>query len=145
MLNWVRTTGGIMGRSPDCMNVTFAAWAGAAEYFMQCRPELGENLWRYYEYICDKDLTFTHVLINLQRSRSISGDFNLEEGIVLRVMREIRAGMDDVHRADAYIRVCEAAAEPVPHYLPLAKNPSRNGLLKTLILRDFQRSVFWWP
>src|SRR5712692_5234495 len=43
MLNWARTTCGMMGRSPDFMNVTFAAWAGAAEYFAQCRPEFGEK------------------------------------------------------------------------------------------------------
>src|SRR5216683_7945075 len=30
MLNWARTTCGMMGRSPDFMNVTFSAWAGAA-------------------------------------------------------------------------------------------------------------------
>ena len=33
MLNWARTTCGMMGRSPDFMNVTFAAWAAAADYF----------------------------------------------------------------------------------------------------------------
>jgi 4-hydroxyphenylacetate 3-monooxygenase len=30
MLHWARATCGMMGRSPDFMNVTFAAWAGAA-------------------------------------------------------------------------------------------------------------------
>ena len=35
MLNWARTTCGMMGRSPDFMNVTYAAWAGAADYFAQ--------------------------------------------------------------------------------------------------------------
>ena len=29
MLKWARTTCGMMGRSPDFMNVTYAAWAGA--------------------------------------------------------------------------------------------------------------------
>ena len=33
MLNWARTTCGMMGRSPDFMNVTLAAWAAAADYF----------------------------------------------------------------------------------------------------------------
>src|SRR5437667_8939767 len=32
MLHWARTTCGMMGRSPDFMNVTYAAWAGAADY-----------------------------------------------------------------------------------------------------------------
>ena len=40
MLHWARATCGMMGRSPDFMNVTFAAWAGAADYFAQCRPRV---------------------------------------------------------------------------------------------------------
>src|SRR5262245_26654090 len=38
MLRWARATCGMMGRSPDFMNVTFAAWGGGAEYFAQGRP-----------------------------------------------------------------------------------------------------------
>ncbi len=93
MLHWARATCGMMGRSPDFMNVTFAAWAGAAQYFAQNRPQFGENIRRYYEYIREKDLTLTHALINLQRSRTVSGAFNLEEGTALRVMRETDAGV----------------------------------------------------
>src|SRR5438067_8923716 len=94
MLNWARTTCGMMGRSPDFMNVTYAAWAGAADYFAQGmgRPEFAENLRRYYEYIRENDLTLTHSLINLQRSRTVSGIFNVEEGTALQVIRETDAG-----------------------------------------------------
>src|SRR5436190_1534456 len=93
MLNWARTTCGMMGRSPDFMNVTYAAWAGAEAFFAQGRPEFGENMRRYYEYIRENDLTLTHSLINLQRSRTVSGVFNLEEGTALQVMRETDAGI----------------------------------------------------
>src|SRR6201993_4856694 len=95
MLNWARTTCGMMGRSPDFMNVTYAAWAGAADYFAQGlgRPEFAENMKRYYEYIREHDLTLTHSLINLQKSRTVSGVFNLEEGTALHVVRETDAGI----------------------------------------------------
>ena len=93
MLRWARTTCGMMGRSPDFMNVTFAAWAAAARYFARGRPEFGENIRRYYEYISEHDLTLTHSLINLQRSRNVSGTFNLEEGTALQVIRETDAGV----------------------------------------------------
>jgi 4-hydroxyphenylacetate 3-monooxygenase len=93
MLHWARATCGMMGRSPDFMNVTFAAWAGAAAYFARSRPEFGENIRRYHEYIRDHDLTLTHSLINLQRSRTVSGAFNLAEDTALRVMRETDAGV----------------------------------------------------
>src|SRR5271165_2697104 len=95
MLNWARTTCGMMGRSPDFMNVTYAAWAGAADYFTQGlgRPEFAENMRHYYEYIRENDLTLTHSLINLQRSRTVSGVFNLEEGTALEIVRETDAGI----------------------------------------------------
>ena len=83
----------MMGRSPDFMNVTYAAWAGAHKFFAQGRPEWGENILRYYEYIRENDLTLTHSLINLQRSRTVSGVFNLQEGTALQVVRETDAGI----------------------------------------------------
>src|ERR1700674_3447263 len=88
MLNWARATCGMMGRTPDFMNVTFAAWGAAADFFARNRPEFGENIRRYYEHIREHDLTLTHSLINLQRSRTVSGTFNLEEGTALEVNRE---------------------------------------------------------
>ena len=93
MLHWARATCGMMGRSPDFMNVTFASWAAAADYFARGRPEFGDNMRRYYEYIRENDLVLTHALINLQRSRSTSGLYNLEEGTALRVVRETDAGI----------------------------------------------------
>src|SRR5580700_10583649 len=93
MLHWARATCGMMGRSPDFMNVTYAAWAGAADYFARGRPEFGENMRRYHEYIRENDLTLTHSLINLQRSRTVSGTFNLTEGTALQVIRETDAGI----------------------------------------------------
>ena len=93
MLHWAHTTCGMMGRSPDFMNVTFAAWAGAAAYFAQGRPEFAENVRRYHAYISEHDLTLTHSLVNLQRSRTISGAFNLQEGTALHMVRETDAGI----------------------------------------------------
>lgn len=93
MLNWARTTCGMMGRSPDFMNVSYSTWAAAAPYFAQNRPAFGEHIQRYYEYIREHDLTLTHSLINLQRSRSIAGTFNLAEDTALRVVKETDAGI----------------------------------------------------
>src|SRR5947208_10205297 len=93
MLHWARATVGMVGRSPDFMNVTFAAWSAAAEYFGGGRPEFARTIRRYYEHISENDLTLTHSLINLQRSRTISGVFNLQEGTALQVKRETGAGI----------------------------------------------------
>jgi len=99
MLNWARATCGMMGRSPDFMNVTFAAWAGAAEYFAQCRPEFGDNVRAYHQHISERDLTLTHALINLQKSRTVSGVLNLEEGTALHVVRDVNLSL---HRPAGY-------------------------------------------
>jgi len=93
MLNWARSTCGMMGRSPDFMNVTFAAWGAAAEFFGEKRPEFAGNMRRYVEYIRENDVTLTHALINFQRSRNVSGMFNLEEGTALEVKRETDQGI----------------------------------------------------
>src|SRR5215472_12429950 len=96
MLNWARTTCGMMGRSPDFMSVTYAAWAGAADYFaggQHGRPEFAENMRSYYEYLREIDLTLTHSLINLQRSRTVSGVFNLQDVTPLEGLRETDAGI----------------------------------------------------
>ena len=93
MLNWARATCGMMGRSPDFMNVTFAAWGAAADFFGEKRPEFADNMRRYVEFIRENDVTLTHSLINLQRSRNPSGMFNLEEGTALEVKKETSAGI----------------------------------------------------
>src|SRR5499426_3113045 len=118
MLNWARTTCGMMGRSPDFMNVTYAAWAGAADYFTQGlgRPEFAENMRNYYEYIRENDLTLTHSLINLQRSRTVSGVFNLEEGTALQVMRETGAGI--VVRGARILATLGPLADEIAVYSP---------------------------
>src|SRR5260370_37072179 len=93
MLNWARATCGMMGRSPDFMNLTFAAWGAAADFFGEKRPEFAANIRDYVQYLRENDVTLTHALINLQRSRNASGMFNLEEGTALEVIRETDAGI----------------------------------------------------
>ena len=116
MLHWARITCGMMGRSPDFMNVTFAAWGGAADYFGQGRPEFGANIRRYYEYIRERDLTLTHALINLQRSRTVSGVLNLEEGTALHVVRETDAGI--VVRGARVLATLGPIADEIAVYSP---------------------------
>ena len=116
MLHWARATCGMVGRSPDFMNVTFAAWGAAAEYFAQNRPEFGANIRRYYEHIRERDLTLTHSLINLQRSRTVSGVFNLEEGTALQVVRETDAGV--VVRGARILATLGPLADEIAVYSP---------------------------
>jgi 4-hydroxyphenylacetate 3-monooxygenase len=116
MLRWARSTCGMMGRSPDFMNVTFACWAGAADYFGRGKPEFAENMRRYYQYIASNDLTLTHALINLQRSRTVSGMFNLQEGTALQVVKESSAGL--VVRGARVLATLGPLADEIAVYSP---------------------------
>jgi 4-hydroxyphenylacetate 3-monooxygenase len=69
MRHWARMSCGMMGRTPDFLNVSIMAMASAGDYFGQNRPEFKQNMQRYYEYVREHDLVLTHTLVNLQRSR----------------------------------------------------------------------------
>ena len=94
MARWARATGGMMGRSPDFLNVVLSSWAGAGDFFAQNRPEFKENVQSYYEYVRDNDLTLTHTLINVQRRRR-TGPItdNPQEEVALTVTRETDTGI----------------------------------------------------
>jgi 4-hydroxyphenylacetate 3-monooxygenase len=94
MHHWARTTCGMMGRSPDFMNVNMMAMAAAGDYFAQNRPEFKQNMQNYYEYIRENDSVLTHTLLNLQRNRA-PGATALEDrtDIALSVVKETDAGI----------------------------------------------------
>jgi 4-hydroxyphenylacetate 3-monooxygenase len=128
MLAWARTTCGMMGRSPDFMNVTFSAWAGAADYF---GGDFAGNMRRYHRLLSSQDLVLTHALINLQRSRLVSGMFNLEEGTALQVVKESSAGLTVRGArvlatlgplADEIALYSPRLAQHLDHYSPFALN-----------------------
>jgi 4-hydroxyphenylacetate 3-monooxygenase len=116
MLAWARASCGMMGRSPDFMNVTFAAWGAAADYFARGKKEYGENIRRYYEYIRENDLVLTHSLINLQRSRNASGLYNLQEGTALQAVKETSAGL--VVRGARILATLGPLADEIAVYSP---------------------------
>ena len=94
MRHWAQATFGMMGRSPDFMNVNIMAMAAAGDYFAQNRPEFKQNIQNYYEYTRENDLVLTHTLLNLQRSRA-PGATPLEDrtDIALTVEKETDAGL----------------------------------------------------
>jgi len=93
MTRWAWSSCGMMARTPDFLNVAITAWAGGAEYFGQNRPEFKKNVLDYYEFIRENDITLTHTLVNLQKSRIPGMADNLDEQVALTVMRETDAGI----------------------------------------------------
>ena len=93
-------TGGMMGRVPDYLNVTFACFAGASEVWARRGNERGaENIVNYQKLMRDRDLSTTHAIMNPVADRSKSdaqqmgGEISLHkvgecaEGIIVRGAR----------------------------------------------------------
>ena len=93
MIRWARSSGGMMGRSPDYLNCSLMAQAAAADFFARNRPEFGPNVQSYYEYVRENDLALTHTLVNLRRTRSPQSDVGTDEEVALRVIRETDEGI----------------------------------------------------
>ena len=94
MSHWAHASYGMMGRTPDFLNVSIMAMAGAGDYFGGNRPEFKQNIINYYEYIRENDLTLTHTLVNLQRNRrpaATSHAFSTD--VALKVTKETDAGI----------------------------------------------------
>ena len=83
---------GMLGRSPDFMNTMFAGLAAARDYFAQDRPDFGENIVRYYEYIRENDLSLTHTLINPQSNRSKGVEAQADPYLAAGVVRQTDNG-----------------------------------------------------
>jgi 4-hydroxyphenylacetate 3-monooxygenase oxygenase component len=64
-------SGGMMGRTPDYLNVTFACFAGAADVWARRDNAQGAaNIVAYHELMRDCDLSTTHSIMNPQVDRS---------------------------------------------------------------------------
>src|SRR4029079_2439493 len=59
---WAESTLGLMGRTPDFLNCTLAAFADAADVFARGGRRYADNVVRYYEYARANDLMLTHAL-----------------------------------------------------------------------------------
>ena len=64
-------TAGMMGRTPDSLNVTFACFAGRSDVWARRGNEQGAaNLVAYQKEMRDRDLSTTHSIMNPQVDRS---------------------------------------------------------------------------
>jgi 4-hydroxyphenylacetate 3-monooxygenase len=122
MSHWAHTSYGMMGRTPDFLNVSLMCMAEAGDYFAQNRPEFKQNIVNYYEYVRENDLALTHTLVNLQRNRipaATSRHFSTD--VALAVVDETDAGI--------VVRGPRALATLGPLSDEIAVYPTRGQLL----------------
>ena len=86
-------TGGLMGRSPDFMNTHVAGMALAPAFFAQNDGRFGDNIRRYYEYVRERDLCLTHVLIDPYGDRSKGPADQDDPDWYLRIADETKDGL----------------------------------------------------
>jgi 4-hydroxyphenylacetate 3-monooxygenase len=89
---WADATCGMMGRSPDFMNVMLTGFASAADAFGERDKRFGDNVRAYYQYARDADICMTHTLVNPQVDRSRPVD-KQENDLAARTMNETDAGV----------------------------------------------------
>ena len=94
MSHWARISCGMMGRTPDFLNVSLMAMSEAGDYFGEDRPEFKQNIRGYYEKVREEDLVLTHTLVNLQRNR-VPTETILHDNtdIALAAVRETDSGI----------------------------------------------------
>ena len=94
MSQWAHASYGMMGRTPDFLNVTIMSMAAAGDFFGDSRPEFKQNVIDYYEFARENDVCMTHTLVNLQRNRAPSATtMNYTTDVALRVVKETDAGL----------------------------------------------------
>ncbi len=94
MSHWAHASYGMMGRTPDFLNVTVMSMAMAGGFFGDNRPEFERNIVNYYEYTRENDVCMTHTLVNLQRNRAPSAtSMDYTTDVALRVVKETDAGL----------------------------------------------------
>ena len=93
MTRWAWASCGMMGRSPDFLNIIFTAWAGSSGYFAQDRPEFQQNVLNYHEFLRENDVALTHALVNLQRRRTVNAADTLSDEVALTITKETDSGL----------------------------------------------------
>lgn len=86
-------TFGLMGRTPDFMNVTCLAFAEGRDVFDRVDSRFGDNMVKYYEFVRENDLFLTHALVPPQTDRSKSPAEQAEEFLHLGLVEENDEGI----------------------------------------------------
>ena len=89
--HWASMNFGLMGRSPDFLNVSLLAFAESREVFARGGQRYADNIVKYYEYIRDNDLFLSHALLPPQNDRTKPSAE--QQNLHLRVVKETDSGI----------------------------------------------------
>jgi 4-hydroxyphenylacetate 3-monooxygenase/anthranilate 3-monooxygenase (FAD)/4-hydroxyphenylacetate 3-monooxygenase len=88
---FARYSVGMLGRTPDYVNVTLAGFVGRSDIFCSKGDRtFAERLRRFYREVVEKDLALTHTIIHPVVDRSLPDTQGINGEIALRVVRRTR-------------------------------------------------------
>lgn len=90
---WARTSGGLMGRSPDYLNAEVMAMGVSNDLFAEADPMFGENAKKYYEYARENDISLTHTLIHPQVNRAKAQHEQKDANVALHLVEKKKDGI----------------------------------------------------
>ena len=90
---WASWSNGMFGRTPDYKNASLMAFAAGADFLAQGRPEFGENMRRYYQYVRDNDKVLTHTLVNPTFNHAQAKEGKYSDKVALQIVKETDAGI----------------------------------------------------
>lgn len=88
MQEWARTSGGMMGRSPDYLNAEVMAMGVNNSLFAEDDPRFAENARKYYEYARENDISLTHTLIHPQVNRAKAQHQQKDANVALHLVEK---------------------------------------------------------
>ena len=89
---WNDSTCGMLGRSPDYMNIMLTGFASANLAFGEKDKRFADNVLNYYLHVRENDLTMTHTLVNPQVDRSRPVEQQAKD-LAAKIVRETSEGI----------------------------------------------------
>jgi anthranilate 3-monooxygenase (FAD)/4-hydroxyphenylacetate 3-monooxygenase len=90
---FARATFGLMGRTPDFLNVVVTSMYHNSWFFEKYNKDWAVNIRNYYKYLRDNDLFLTHAIINPQNDRSKSSHEQKDVYTHLGAVKETPEGL----------------------------------------------------
>jgi anthranilate 3-monooxygenase (FAD)/4-hydroxyphenylacetate 3-monooxygenase len=90
---WARSNCGMLGRSPDFLNVMLAALAAKRSFFAEGGEARADAVVNYHRYIATHDLFLTHALLDPQLDKGKTRDKQSDPAIALQVIDENSDGI----------------------------------------------------
>ena len=93
MKTWADFGCGMLGRTPDYLNVSLAAMAAARNFFAESDPRHGDNIWNYYMEARHHDWCATHTLVNPRASRAAGWAGQTDADLALKLVEKTDDGI----------------------------------------------------